>query len=108
MSAPEGVSATPQSAANVTPAGDRTPANQPPAVIAPQIAAAQRERWWWTRRKRVAVPSFLGQPLRHVIEEAGTTGLVVNVVGNGLAREQAPPPGTMVPAGTAVVVRFSR
>ncbi len=57
---------------------------------------------------RVAVPSFLGQPLRHVIEEAGTTGLTVKVVGDGLAREQAPAAGTMVPAGTAVVVQFVR
>ncbi len=58
--------------------------------------------------KRVAVPSFLGQPLRHVIEEAGTTGLAVRVVGAGLARQQAPAAGTMVPAGTAVVVQFVR
>ncbi len=56
---------------------------------------------------RVAVPSFLGQPLRHVVEEAGTTGLTVSAVGDGLAREQAPAPGTLVPAGTAVVVRFA-
>jgi cell division protein FtsI (penicillin-binding protein 3) len=58
--------------------------------------------------KRVAVPSFLGQPLRHVIEEAGSTGLAVRVIGDGLAKEQAPAPGTMVPAGTAIVVQFVR
>ncbi len=58
--------------------------------------------------KRVAVPSFLGQPLRQVVEEAGTSGLAVNAIGNGLAREQAPPAGTMVAAGTQVVVRFMR
>jgi cell division protein FtsI (penicillin-binding protein 3) len=57
---------------------------------------------------RVAVPSFLGQPLRRVVEEAGATGLTVDAVGDGLAREQAPAPGTMVPAGTLVVVRFRR
>jgi cell division protein FtsI (penicillin-binding protein 3) len=58
--------------------------------------------------RRVAVPSFLGQPLRRVIELAGSAGLTVEAVGDGLAREQAPTPGTMVPAGTEVVVRFVR
>jgi cell division protein FtsI (penicillin-binding protein 3) len=50
----------------------------------------------------------MGEPVRHVIEQAGTSGLAVQVVGSGLAREQAPAPGTMVPAGTEVVVRFTR
>jgi cell division protein FtsI (penicillin-binding protein 3) len=58
--------------------------------------------------RRVAVPSFLGQGVRHVIEEAGTSGLAVEVVGNGLAREQAPAAGTMVPTGTEIVVKFTR
>jgi len=58
--------------------------------------------------RRVAVPSFLGEPMRRVIEVAGTSGLAVNAVGNGLAREQAPAAGTMVPAGTEVVVKFTR
>jgi cell division protein FtsI (penicillin-binding protein 3) len=58
--------------------------------------------------KQVAVPSFLGEPLRQVIEQAGTTGLALKVEGNGLARQQAPAPGTMVPSGTAIVVRFTR
>jgi len=57
---------------------------------------------------RVAVPSFLGEPMRRVIEVAGTSGLAVNAVGNGLAREQAPAAGTMVPIGTKVVVKFTR
>jgi cell division protein FtsI (penicillin-binding protein 3) len=107
ISVPEGVSAAPQSAGNVTPADDRAPANQASAVIYHRPTGSTGEVVV-DSTQRVAVPSFLGQPLRHVIEEAGTTGLVVNVVGNGLAREQAPAPGTMVPAGTSVVVRFSR
>ncbi len=57
---------------------------------------------------RVAVPSFEGVSLRTVLERAGATGLRVQPVGSGLAREQAPAPGTMVPAGTEVVVRFVR
>jgi cell division protein FtsI (penicillin-binding protein 3) len=57
---------------------------------------------------RVAVPSFTGSPLRKVVETAATLGLRVEPVGSGLAREQAPAAGTMVPLGTEVVVRFSR
>ena len=58
--------------------------------------------------KRIAVPSFVGESVRRVVEEAGNAGLSVQVLGNGIAREQAPAPGTSVPTGTAVVVRFTR
>ena len=57
---------------------------------------------------RVAVPSFDGSSLRSVIEKASQARLRVQLVGTGLARSQAPAPGTMVPAGTEVVVRFAR
>ncbi len=57
---------------------------------------------------RVAVPSFDGAPLRTVVERADAAGLRVQPVGSGLAREQVPAAGTMVPAGTEVVVRFAR
>jgi cell division protein FtsI (penicillin-binding protein 3) len=81
---------------------DLQPANPVPVEVAGKGAVVVNSK------NRVAVPSFLGQPMRHVIEEAGTTGLTVRVVGAGLAREQAPAAGTMVPAGTAVVVQFVR
>jgi cell division protein FtsI (penicillin-binding protein 3) len=58
--------------------------------------------------KRVAVPSLVGQPVRSVIEQAGSAGLGVQVLGTGIAREQAPAAGTMVPVGTEIVVRFTR
>ncbi|GAC1355774.1 MAG: penicillin-binding protein [Acidobacteriaceae bacterium] len=58
--------------------------------------------------KRVAVPAFEGEGLRAVVEKAGGVGLRVQPVGSGLAREQVPVAGTMVPAGTEVVVRFLR
>ncbi len=57
---------------------------------------------------RVPVPSFEGVSLRTALERAGATGLRVQPVGSGLAREQAPAPGTMVPTGTEIVVRFVR
>jgi cell division protein FtsI (penicillin-binding protein 3) len=58
--------------------------------------------------KRVAVPAFDGGALRSVIEKASAAGLRVQPVGSGLAREQVPAAGTMVPRGTEVVVRFAR
>jgi cell division protein FtsI (penicillin-binding protein 3) len=58
--------------------------------------------------KRVAVPSLLGEPVREVIEKAGAAGLGVQVVGSGIARQQVPAAGTMVPEGTEIVVEFGR
>ena len=57
---------------------------------------------------QVPVPLFEGAGLRSVVEKADALGLRVQVVGSGLAREQIPAAGTMVPAGTEVVVRFTR
>ncbi|MBB5328623.1 penicillin-binding transpeptidase domain-containing protein [Tunturiibacter gelidoferens] len=57
---------------------------------------------------RVPVPLFDGLGLRGVVEKAGAVGLRVQAVGSGLAREQVPAAGTMVGAGTEIVVRFSR
>ena len=58
--------------------------------------------------KRVAVPTFSGNTLRAALENAGHLGLHVQPVGSGLAREQFPTAGTMVPVGTEVVVKFTR
>jgi cell division protein FtsI (penicillin-binding protein 3) len=58
--------------------------------------------------RMVAVPVFTGQALRQVVQNANGAGLRVQTVGSGIAREQAPAAGTMVPQGTQVVVRFTR
>ena len=58
--------------------------------------------------QRIAVPAFEGEGLRAVVVKAGGVGLRVQPVGSGIAREQAPAAGTMVPVGTEVVVRFLR
>jgi len=58
--------------------------------------------------KRVAVPSFQGAGLRAAVERADAAGLRLKPVGSGLAREQVPVAGTMVPGGTEIVVRFTR
>jgi len=57
---------------------------------------------------RVGVPSFVGEPLRVAIESATSAGLALQIVGSGIAREQVPAPGSMVPPGTEIVVRFTR
>ncbi len=58
--------------------------------------------------KRVAVPEFQGAGLRLAVQQANAAGLRVQPLGSGLAREQVPAAGTMVPLGTEVVVRFAR
>lgn len=57
--------------------------------------------------RKVAVPVLDGG-LRIVIRKAADAGLRVQPVGSGLAREQVPAAGTLVPVGTEVVVRFAR
>jgi cell division protein FtsI (penicillin-binding protein 3) len=58
--------------------------------------------------KSLRVPSLVGLPVREVIEQAGSAGLDVQIIGNGIAREQAPAPGTVVAPGTKIVVRCAR
>ncbi len=57
---------------------------------------------------QLRVPSLIGLPIRQIIEQAGSAGLEVKITGDGIAREQAPAPGTMVPPGTKIVVRCER
>jgi len=52
------------------------------------------------------VPSFIGKSLRSAIETAQTSGIELNVIGSGTAREQSPPPGSPMPPGGRVAVRF--
>jgi cell division protein FtsI (penicillin-binding protein 3) len=54
------------------------------------------------------VPSFLGKPMRAVIELAEQTGIEVEPSGSGVAREQFPPAGARIVPGQKVTVRFAR
>jgi cell division protein FtsI (penicillin-binding protein 3) len=56
----------------------------------------------------IVVPSFLGKPLRSVVESAENSGLEVDAIGSGVATEQSPAAGSHVPAGAHVAVRFGR
>ena len=42
----------------------------------------------------VVVPSFLGKPLRSAVESAQQSGLEINAIGSGIARQQWPAPGS--------------
>jgi cell division protein FtsI (penicillin-binding protein 3) len=55
----------------------------------------------------VVVPSFLGKPLRSAVEIAQQSGLEINAVGSGVAREQWPAPGSRLPSGQHITVRFA-
>ena len=77
-------------------------------VVAPQIQPRANGSVLVDAGHRVSVPSFTGTALRSVVETAAGLGLRVQPVGNGIAREQAPAAGSMVPFGTQVVVRFAR
>jgi cell division protein FtsI (penicillin-binding protein 3) len=59
-------------------------------------------------KKQLKVPSFIGLPVRKVIEQAYAAGLDVHITGEGFVREQAPAAGTMVAPGTRIVVHCTR
>lgn len=54
------------------------------------------------------VPDFRGKPAPAVLRTALALGLPVRVSGQGLAREQKPAPGRILPAGAAVEVSCRR
>ena len=54
------------------------------------------------------VPSLVGMPLRSAVATAQQAGFELSILGNGVAREQSPAPGTRVPAGSKIAVRFTR
>jgi cell division protein FtsI (penicillin-binding protein 3) len=56
----------------------------------------------------IMVPSFLGKTVRTAIEIAEENGLDLDALGSGLAQDQSPAPGTHVPAGSHITVKFGR
>jgi cell division protein FtsI (penicillin-binding protein 3) len=54
----------------------------------------------------IVVPSFVGKTVRSAVESAEDSGLELDAIGSGIARDQSPPAGSHVPTGTRVVVRF--
>jgi cell division protein FtsI (penicillin-binding protein 3) len=56
----------------------------------------------------IVVPSFAGKSVRGAIELAEDSGLELDAVGNGQAREQSPVAGSHVATGSRVTVKFGR
>jgi cell division protein FtsI (penicillin-binding protein 3) len=56
----------------------------------------------------IVVPSFLGKSVRAAIETAEESGLDLDAVGSGIARDQSPPAGSRVASGSKVTVKFGR
>ena len=54
----------------------------------------------------IVVPSFVGKTVRSAIESAQDSGLELDAIGSGIARDQSPAAGSHVPSGARVVVRF--
>lgn len=53
-------------------------------------------------------PNFVGKTVRDVMQEATSSGIEVDMLGDGLARAQNPPPGTLLNPGEHIRVRFAR
>jgi cell division protein FtsI/penicillin-binding protein 2 len=56
----------------------------------------------------IVVPSFTGKSVRAAIELAESTGLDLEVVGDGRGQTQSPPAGSHVATGARVTVTFGR
>ena len=93
------------SAATVAQAGPPalTAASQPQASLTPTSGTVVVD----VESGGVVVPSLIGKPVRAAVEIAQETGFEIDVIGGGLAREQAPAPGTRIAPGSHVAVRFT-
>ena len=54
------------------------------------------------------VPDFQGKTLRAVLEESAARGLLVEVLGQGIARAQFPAAGAVLPYGERIRIQFAR
>jgi cell division protein FtsI (penicillin-binding protein 3) len=80
------------------------PASTPKADLTPASGTVVLD----VEQGGIVVPSFLGKSIRSAVETAENSGLEIDAVGSGTAREQSPPPGSHVTAGTTITVKFTR
>jgi cell division protein FtsI (penicillin-binding protein 3) len=90
---------TPEAQTPSSPAAPLSPPSQPgPAPAAGVVVSVDNAQ----------VPSFAGKSLRACVELAQGSGIVLDIHGSGIAREQSPAPGSMIARGGRVAVRFAR
>ena len=96
-----------KSAASATPVAQTGPAtaaaNQVPASLVPVSGTVVMD----VESGGMVVPSLIGKPVRAAVETAQEAGFEIDVIGDGVAREQAPPAGTRIAPGGRVAVRFA-
>jgi cell division protein FtsI (penicillin-binding protein 3) len=80
----------------------QTPSTAPPSLVSGGTVVLDLEQGG------IVVPSFLGKSIRGAIETAEDAGITLDVVGSGLGKQQVPPPGARVVAGSRVTVQFGR
>ncbi len=85
-----------------------TPDDKPGATPLPSHLSSSGTVVLEVEQGGIVVPSFLGKSVRAAIEMAQDSGLDLDAVGNGLARQQSPPPGAHVASGSQVTVKFGR
>jgi cell division protein FtsI (penicillin-binding protein 3) len=108
-SMPSGQGATALGGLAVTPSAQQDlPSAATPTLPATPTVAKAPAQVTISDGQLFTVPQLVGLPMRKVIEAADAAGLDIQIVGSGIAREQAPAPGTRVPTGTKIVVRFGR
>ena len=86
---------------NQKPVVDSVPAPPPPRPTSGTVVLN-------VEQGGTVVPSFLGKSVRAAIEQAQDSGLDLEAVGSGVGRDQSPPPGSHVPSGARIVVKFGR
>jgi cell division protein FtsI (penicillin-binding protein 3) len=89
------------------------PADEEKKVSSPQSAPVEQVPSSGTvildiEQGGIVVPSFAGKSVRSAVEAAEESGLDLDIIGSGVARDQSPPAGSHVPSGSRVTVRFGR
>ena len=100
------VDATDRTVEALAPLSRDAPAEVPSADVSATQAAAGKGTVVLDVDSGIVVPSFMGKSLRTAVETAQQSGLEINVVGSGIAREQSPLPGSHLLAGQKVTIHF--
>lgn len=82
------------------------PVEMPPAAMGATVPVSSTVAI--AEGQAVTIPKLTGRSVRAVIEACSRLGLTPVLVGDGVALDQSPDPGTKVLPGTKVIVHFGR